>query len=168
MSFLCINELDPNFLFLKTTDQRISDFLKLPQGWHYGEGNAPNEKTVDDSLFINNQATLLGLKTEAFPGINGEIQINCYSDHKTLEFTIESTGKILLVKEDGGIEISNQEDLTIEEALNIIRKEYGEKIWSSFEQSTQHIIVKSESAFPVWPSIIPPTEAGYQLYPALA
>ena len=43
MNFLSINESDPNLLFLQTTDQRISDFLKLPQGWHYGEGNAPNE-----------------------------------------------------------------------------------------------------------------------------
>ncbi|GAH87975.1 unnamed protein product, partial [marine sediment metagenome] len=50
MNFLNTNELDPNFWFLQTTDQRISDFLNLPQGWHYGEGNAPNEKTVHDSL----------------------------------------------------------------------------------------------------------------------
>ena len=168
MTFLSINESDPNFWFLQTTDQRISDFLKLPQGWHYGEGNAPKEKTVDDSLLINNQATLLGLKTEAFPGINGEIQINRYSEDKTLEFTIESTGNILFVEEESGIEISSQEDLTIEEVLNLIRKEYGKRIWSLFEQSTQVITLNTESDLPVWRSRIPLTEAGYQLYPALA
>lgn len=168
MNFLNTNELDPNFWFLQTTDQRISDFLNLPQGWHYGEGNAPNEKTVHDSLLINNQATLLGLKTEAFPGINGEIQINCYSKNKTLEFTIESTGKILLVEEESGIEISSQEDLTIEEALNFIRKEYGKRTWSLSEQSTQVITLNTESDLAVWRSRIPLTEAGYRLYPALA
>ena len=166
MNFLNTNELDPNFWFLQTTDQKISSFLKLSQGWHYGEGNAPNEKTVHNSLLINNQATLLGLKTEAFPGINGEIQINCYSKDKTLEFTIESTGKILRVEEEGGIEISSQEDLTIEEALNFIRKEYGETTWNSFDQSTDIIIVKSESDLTVLRSEIPLTEAEYQLYPA--
>ena len=168
MSFPCINESDPNFLFLQTTDQRISDFLKLPQGWHYGEGNAPNEKTVDDSLRINNQATLLGLKTEAFPGINGEIQINCYLGDKTLEFTIESTDKILLVEEENDIEISSQDNLTVGEVLNFIRKEYGETTWNSFDQSTQSIIVESESDLTVWRSKIPPTEAEYQFYPAPA
>lgn len=168
MNFLSINESDPNLLFLQTTDQRISDFLKLPQGWHYGEGNAPNEKTVDDSLLINNQATLLGLKTEAFPGINGEIQINCYFEDKTLEFTIESTGEILFVEEESGVEISSREDLTIKEVLNLIRKKYGKRIWSLFEQSTHNIIVDTKSDLPVWRSRIPPTEAEYRFYPALA
>lgn len=168
MNFLNTNELDPSFWFLQTTDQRISDFLNLPQGWHYGEGNAPNEKTVHDSLLINNQATLLGLKTEAFPGINGEIQINCYSKDKTLEFTIESTGKILLVEEENDIEISNQDNLTVGEVLNFIRKEYGKRIWSLFEQSTHNIIVDTKSDLPEWHSRIPPTEAEYRFYPALA
>ncbi len=168
MSFLYINESDPNFLFLQTTDQRISDFLKLPQGWHYGEGHAPNEKTVNDSLLINNQATLLGLKTEAFPGINGEIEIDCYSKDKTLEFTIESTGKILLVEDESGIETSSQEDLTIKDALDFIRKEYGRKIWNLSEQSTEGITTNSESDLLVWRLRIPLMEAEYQLYPALA
>jgi len=165
MSFLNTNELDSNFWFLQTTDQRISDFLNLPQGWHYGEGNAPNEKTVHDSLRINNQATLLGLKTEAFPGINGEIQINCYSKDKTLEFTIESTGKISLVEEENDIEISSQDNLTVGKVLNFIREKYGETTWNSFDQSTQSIIASTKSDLRVWHSKIPLTEAEYRLYP---
>lgn len=168
MNFLNTNELDPNFWFLQTTDQKISDFLNLPQGWHYGEGNAPNENTVHDSLLINNQATLLGLKTEAFPGINGEIQINCYSEDKTLEFTIESTGKILLVEEESGIEISSQEDLTIEGVLDFIRKEYGKEIWSLSELSTECITVNTKSDLSVWRFRIPLMEAEYPLYLVLA
>lgn len=167
MSFLYINETDPNFLFLQTTDQRISDFLKLPQGWHYGEGNAPNEKTVDDALRINNQATLLGLKTEAFPGVNGEIQMNCYLGDTNLEFTIEPTGEISLIEEKNDIEISNQENMTVEIVFNFIREKYGKTAWNSFEQSTQSIITHAESDFKVWRSRIPLTQAEYRFYPAL-
>lgn len=166
MSLLNTNKSDPDFWFLQTTDQRISNFLKLSQGWHYGEGNAPSERTVDDSLRINNQATLLGLKTEAFPGINGEIQINCYFRDKTLEFTIESTGEILLVEEENDIEISSQDNLSVGEVLDFIRKEYGETTWNSFDQSTDIIIAKSESDLTVRRSKIPLTEAEYRLYPA--
>jgi len=168
MSFLYINESDPNFLFLQTTDQRINDFLDLPRGWHYGEGHAPNEKTVDDALRINNQATLLGLKTEAFPGVNGEIEIDCYSKDKTLEFTIESTGKILLVEDESGTETSSQEDLTIEKALDFIRKEYGKKIWNLSGQFTEGIMTNAESDLSAWRSRIPTMEVEYRSYPVLA
>ena len=58
-----------------TTNEKILGFLELPQGWHYGEGSSPSEETVNESVQINNEANLLGLKTEAFPGINGEIQL---------------------------------------------------------------------------------------------
>lgn len=167
MSLLSTNKSDPNFWFLQTTDQEITNFLKLSQGWHYGEGHAPNEKTVDDSLRINNQATLLGLKTEAFPGINGEIQINCYFRDKTLEFTIESTGEISLVEEKNDIEISSHDNLGLEEVLNFIRKQNGETIWNSFDQSTQSIIAGTKGDLRVWHSKIPLTEAEYQLYPVL-
>ncbi len=166
MSLLSTNKSDPNFWFLRTTDQRISDFLKLPRGWHYGEGNAPNEDTVDDALRINSQATLLGLKTEAFPGINGEIKINCYFGHKTLELTIGSTNRALLVEEENDSEISSHDNLTVGAVLDIIREEYGETTWNSFDQSTQSIIVETESDLKVWRSKIPPTEAEYRLYPA--
>lgn len=168
MSFLYINESDPNFLFLQTTDQRISDFLKLPRGWHYGEGHAPNEETVDDALRIHNQATLLGLKTEAFPGINGEIQMNCYLGDTNLEFTIEATGEISLIEEKNDIEISNQENMAVEIVLNFITEKYGKTAWNLFEQSTQSIITHAEGDFKVWRSRIPLTQAEYRLYPALA
>lgn len=168
MTFLSVDESYSNSWFLQTTDQRISDFLKLPQGWHYGEGNAPNEETVDDALRINNQATLLGLRTEAFPSINGEIKINCYFGHETLEFTIGSTNRALLVEEESDSEISSQDNLTVEGVLNIIKEECGKPTWNSFDQSTQSIIVESESDLTVWRSKIPLTEAEYLSYPVPA
>ncbi len=168
MTFLSVDESYSSSWFLRTTDQRISDFLKLPQGWHYGEGNAPNEETVDDALRIYNQTTLLGLKSEAFPGIDGEIQINCYSGNKTLEFTVESTGMVSLTKEENDIEISSHENLTVEAVLNIVREEYGETTWNSFDQSIQSIIVSTKSELRVGPSEIPLTGVEYRSYLAVA
>ncbi len=165
MNFPYINESASNFIFPQTTDQKISGFLNLAQGWHYGEGNAPNDETVDDALRINNQATLLGLRTEAFPGINGEIQVSCYSGAKTLEFTIESTGRTLLVEEEDDIETSSQEGLTVGEVMNLIREKHGETAWNSFYQSTQCIIADIKGDLRVWHSRIPLTGAEYQLYP---
>lgn len=168
MSYLVINELNSNLWFLQTTDQEISDFLKLPRGWHYGEGHAPNEETVDDALRIYNQATLLGLESEAFPGIDGEIQINCYSGNKTLEFTVESTGIVSLTEEEKDIEISSHENLTVEAVLNIVREEYGETTWNSFDQSIQSIIASTESDLRAGPLGIPLTGVEYRLYLAAA
>ena len=168
MTFLGTNESGPNFWFVKTTDQRISDFLKLPKGWHFGEGTAPKEKTVNNSLLINNRAALFGFRTESFPGIDGEIQINCYSGNKTLEFTVESTGVVSLAKEENDIEISSRENLSVEAALNIVREECGEITWNSFDQSIQSIIASTESDLRAGPSRIPLTGVEYRSYPATA
>ncbi|NQS89894.1 hypothetical protein HQ584_08910 [Patescibacteria group bacterium] len=168
MNFLITDELNPNHRFLRTTNQRISDFLKLPRGWHYGEGHAPNEETIDDALRIYNQATLLGLKSEAFPGVDGEIQINCYSGNKTLEFTVESTGIVSLTKEENDIETSSHENLSVEAVLNIVREEYGETTWNSFDQSIQSIIASTESDLRAGPSRIPLTGVEYRSYLAAA
>ncbi|MCK4914105.1 MAG: hypothetical protein KAI59_06585 [Planctomycetes bacterium] len=155
------------FFVLPTTDKKILDFLDLPQRWHYGEGVAPSEQTVENAILMNNHAILLGLKTEAFPGIDGEIQINCYFGNKTLEFMIESSGEISLVEEENDIEISSDENLTIKKALDFLR-EYGNKIWNLSEQSTHVTTANTEEDLRVWRSQIPPTGVEYQLSPAVA
>ena len=109
---------------------------------------------------------MLVLKTEAFPGINGEIQINCYKDNETLEFIIEPNGDVSFVLEDETREILSREKLSIEEALNFL-KGYGKKIWNLSDRSIQITTTSTEEDLLAWRSKIPPMEAEYRLFPAL-
>lgn len=42
------------------TAAKILSFRALPVGWHYGDGAAPAEKTVDAALRLNEEAMSLG------------------------------------------------------------------------------------------------------------
>jgi hypothetical protein len=106
------------------TEQKISAFLSLPKGWHYGKGGPISIPIVRQALQINRGAWLAGYKTDAFPGYDGEIQINCYRGDETKEFTIDRKpgqyicdNNIRYVLDIANEEVDRQEDLTVEQAL---------------------------------------------------
>ena len=107
------------------TAEKILSFRELPVGWHYGDGAPPTNKTVDAALRLNEEAISSGFeKTNAFPGVEGEIQVTAYTDSLCLEFTIEPGG-ITFVEEQNGQEIAYESALTLDEAMDRLRTAGG-------------------------------------------
>jgi hypothetical protein len=104
------------------TAEKISSFRELPTGWHYGNGNAPSDETIQKALTLNSELALSGFsKTNAFPGIEGEIQVTAYHGPLYLEFTIEPDRGITFIYEHNGEEIEQKEKLDLRTAVQIIR-----------------------------------------------
>jgi len=144
-------------------EDKIWSFLNLPKGWHYGSGFPPSKRTVNNALRINELAQLYGLRTDAVPGIEGEIQVICFSGDDTLEFTIESDGRVTFVREQKGQEVLYIENLSIEEAIEKLC-DYGEKLCDLSASSTQITTSSTREDLVVWPSRIPLIAAEYQLF----
>lgn len=126
---------------------KIKSFRHLPKGWYYGEGVAASQDTVDTAAELHANAMILGLlKTDAFPGINGEIRITVYHGTIYLEFTIETDGLITFVREDYRRVTDSQTNLSLDDALNILR-DAGREIWDSFGFSITGTTIGITSAF---------------------
>jgi hypothetical protein len=103
---------------LTQTTAKILSFGELPVGWHFGGGVPPAKETIAAALHLNREAEASGFdKTNAFPGIEGEIQVTAHLGALCLEFTIERDGGITFVKEKGGQEIAYESGLTLDEAI---------------------------------------------------
>lgn len=71
------------------TIEELKDFARLPKGWHYGFGGPISKETIDLAIGFNEKAENYGFKTEAFPGVDGEILLSVYGwDNYTLNITI--------------------------------------------------------------------------------
>ncbi len=107
---------------LTQTTAKILSFGELPVGWHYGGGVPPAKETIAAALKLNEEAEASGFdKTNAFPGIEGEIQVTAYFGALCLEFTIERDGGITFVKEKDDQEIAYEPTLTLDEAIDRLR-----------------------------------------------
>jgi hypothetical protein len=100
------------------TNKNIFKFLKLQKGWRYGEGIPPSENTVSKAILINEVMKQAGYpKTNASPGVGGQIQVNGYYDNIHLEFDIDTDGSISLVVEENNEEIAEETDLSVGDAI---------------------------------------------------
>ena len=117
------------------TAQKIASFRNLQVGWHYGSGVPPTDDTINKALILNSEAALAGFKkTNAFPGIDGEIQVTAYHHSTYLELTIEIDGTVTFVYEHDDNEIA-YEKLTFDEARTRLRKFRG-LTWALYGLST--------------------------------
>ena len=104
--------------------------LKLEKGWRYGEGMPPSEYTVSKAILINEVMKQAGYpKTNASPGVGGQIQVNGYYENIHLEFDIDIDGSISLVIEQNGEEVAEETDLSVDDAIAKINSRG--KQWSS-------------------------------------
>lgn len=163
MNFVILNSSNPNVFISQTTDMKIQNFKALPDGWHFGKGIAPKEDTITSSIKINNQAVLLGFGTDAFPGVDGEIQVNCYYGDETVELTIEPNGNISLIHDKNNVEINSIESLQLDGVFDFL-KSNGKDIWNLSDSSTQITMTSTEKDLSAWRSKTPLVAAEYQLF----
>jgi hypothetical protein len=108
---------------INITDEKIRGFNNLPVGWHYGEGVPPSDSTIKKAIALNMEAGGNGFtKTNAFPGIEGEIQFTVYKGQFYLEFTLEVDGTVTFLYEEADEEKDYQTGISFDEALNRIRE----------------------------------------------
>jgi fumarate hydratase class II len=94
---------------------KILGFKKLKEGWCYTEGVIFKDAVIEKALVL---LDIIGNhKTNAFPGINGEIELNIYKKAHFLEITIEPNELVTCVCEINNEELFYKENLTWEEAI---------------------------------------------------
>ena len=98
---------------INQTIRKINSFAGLPIGWHYGDGEPPSTQIIEDAENFVRLANLFGLsEANAFPGVDGQIELTFYVNEYTYAFMFEINGTISIVKE-----------------------KIGEIIWDEYEQS---------------------------------
>lgn len=102
------------------TRQTIKSFLSLPKGWCYGSGIPISQITTDLAIHLNEKAENYGLKTEAFPGIDGEVLLSVYGwEEETLDITIYY-GDLEYSLEICDEQVESQEFVSIEDIYELI------------------------------------------------
>lgn len=142
---------------ISTTIRKIEGFTRLPLGWHYGEG-VPASRLIAQRavLFLSRPTMVLGsVQTDAFPGINGEIQVTIYHGPTYLELTIEPNGSITFVREENDAETEYQQDLSSQEADERL-SQFEREIWDSFGSSTTATTIRLSDVLKALPSKPPP------------
>lgn len=82
------------------TEMKVKSFENLAVGWHYGEGGPIEPEIIARALDIYEMFLLHGLtRTDAFAGVNGEVQITAYRADHFVSVTVERSQSFTLVHE---------------------------------------------------------------------
>lgn len=133
------------------TERKCRSFLKLPAGWHFGEGIPPSMDTISRVLSFHDEAIPGFPLSDAFPGIGGEVMLAFYLKGHCLEFTFEPDGRLFFVQEENGVGIEGPIEINRHDALNRIAA-LREKQWRSSVFSVQGTMTVTGAASPAWPS----------------
>ena len=131
----------------ETIDLLLS-FSELPEGWNFGAGTASAPLAFSTGLFL--LSTAIDLKgiddIEAFPGTDGEIQLNFYKDAAMLEMIFEIDGTIVVTFEEGENSVQLAKATSTSKAIKFLEEFEYNKCRSSVFLTSQHIIVLDVAA----------------------
>lgn len=123
-------------LQLLDTETKLQGFEALPAGWHYGEGGPLDREVVGLAASLLTYAFQLGLtETDAFPGLAGEARLTLYSDDDYFELTINCDQSVTFVHERKGFQVSEEEDLSIDQARGRLLQNLRGHQWTSSASS---------------------------------
>jgi hypothetical protein len=143
---------------------KITGFQYLLEGWHYGEGVPPTPDTISSTIAINDTAKSFNLQTDAIPGVDGEIEISCFSNGDTLEFTIMNDKTLTFVHEKDGCDVECKENLSLDEAMKELIN-YSKTLCNMSDSYIPTTITPIKIDLGVLRSVIPPMAAEFQLFP---
>lgn len=134
----------------RETEKKVLSFQHEPPGWHYGQGGPAPYWAVRAALFLLEPFGQAPdqIRTDAFLGVGGQVQIVGYQGEHFLEATIERHGGITFIEEESGEEVDSAENLALEEA--IARIEGCIERWGSSDLSTQSISWRSSGVSQAW------------------
>ncbi len=94
--------------------ERIQEFANLPYGWHFGGGIAPPVDRIVSAVHFIQRAGLQGVKrANAFPGVDGQIEVTFYDDDRMLEITIEDDDSLTVAENKGNAQLNFNERLSL-------------------------------------------------------
>lgn len=135
----------PNY---NETANKLKSFARLPAGWHYGEGVTPSERNIHLAGTLLHTAKRLGFgRFNAFPGIEGEVQITIYDGQHFFQFTIEPNGETTVVQEIDREEVDREEYLSFPDAINKLES-FAFELCDMSESFTPVTLTKSTSVLP--------------------
>jgi len=127
------------------TKDKILAFSNLGKDWHFGEGVPPTKEILKQAVSLSDRIAISGFRSNAFPGVDGEIMVTVYHGKNYLEFTFEADGTVTFVREKDETEIAYEEKLTFDQAKNRLNAFGAEKIWKSLSGlSTANIMTQQE------------------------
>lgn len=93
---------------INQTIRKINNFVYLPAGWHYGEGESPDSQIIEDAENFLRLAEGWGIsEANAFPGIDGQIELTFYVKEKTFAFVFDIDNTFSITEEVKGKIISD-------------------------------------------------------------
>ncbi len=142
------------------TRRKLEELTMLPNGWNFGEGVAASRKIAALANGVLDRAQDLGFHlADAFPGINGEVQVNLYHDDHYFEFVIDAPEQVTFVYEQDDAEKAYLESVPLFEALTALER-IAPVVCDFSEFSTDYdITIRSNAALPqshfVMPAMAP-------------
>jgi len=105
------------------TERKIASFQRLRAEWHYRTEGRPIESPIlERALRLHREAVRQGFeRTDAFPGLHGEVMLTIYDDSNYLELVIEADGTVDFVRERDGVEIACLEGLSLDRAIEVLQ-----------------------------------------------
>lgn len=106
------------------TDEKLESFADLQVGWHYRKGSPISRSVLENAKLINRYLFKLGFsKTDAFPGVEGQVLLTAYNRDHIVEITIYPPGNIAtFVHEKNDEEISAAERIDLLKAVDLAKE----------------------------------------------
>jgi hypothetical protein len=145
------------------TDNKISSFASLPEGWDYGNGGPIPASTLALAFEWNGYLRSLGFfETGAFPGGDGEVVLATgYGDHY-LEVIIEPKSKISVAYDYKGKQKLYLPNMAATEAKWAISNIVGQ-IWSASDYFIPTNLINVPTSSPDQHSVIRRQTGSYRL-----
>ncbi len=101
----------------------------MDEGWHFGEGIPISISIIKKAIEIDKEIFNYGfLKTEAFPGTNGEIMVTIHYFDDYFEFIIENDETVTFLHEFKNKTLYSEENMSFINALHKISM-LREHVW---------------------------------------
>lgn len=150
------------------TVQKIREFVDLSQGWHFGEGIPSSQENLRRAQALLVKSEELGFDTtDAFPGIEGEIQIVIYREDTDYEFTVENDGTITFIHDENDKELRYEPNLSLEDAIETLDR-LSDKAWLFSGSFTASTMIRTANDSVAWPFATLVTGRAYQSLKACA
>jgi hypothetical protein len=134
------------------TERAVLGYAKLKAGWHFGKGEAPVQDTIDLAIKLLRYATQIGLtKSDAFPGVNGEIQLSFYRGETTIELIVEPNQTVSIFYETSEHEDQPIGGRSYDETIIWLSQISG-RIWNTHISLAQSTLMSSGGGTHEWHS----------------
>src|SRR5437868_6657692 len=97
---------------IQATIEKAREFEHLTRGWYFVDGTAPPVNRIERAIRLIRRASLQGVKrANAFPGVNGQIEVTFYDNDRTLEITIEDDDSLTVAELKDNAQVNFTEHL---------------------------------------------------------